>query len=842
MNVTSTELANGFKIIFAQDNSNPLVCLQLYVRMGSSWEKPAEAGFSHLTEHLVFKSTAKFPRNTIMEQVTFLGGSINAYTEYDATCFFITLPSSFRKEGLEILAELVRQADYDDSDFKSEKSVVIEELKQFQNDPEDYFIEQVAAAYFKKNPYRKPIIGNLSNIKAASLQDLKKFYKRYYTADNCFLVIAGDFEEEDMLSAVDDYFQSWQPGGLKKIEPLTDPLPAAPAVINLPAQISIDLLAFVLPDLSEMNPDSYALSIAVKAFAIGKNSRLYNRLFNQEKLIDAIKVNSLSGINDGASIIVVMPKKKADLSKICRIFLEEMEQFRKFGMSDLELNDQIKELLFYYRYSFEYVESLAASLGGEEVLTGFESFFAYPDKIRSIKREFLAEIIRKYFAANQLYLFHKGKGSLPQKVLLAEMRQKSNDIIQRDQTRDLLQTTLANGQKVILKKVIGKPTIGVALSFRVSQLNEQRDNRGINFLTSGLMLYGNEKRNYQQFLNFCTTNGINIGISPQAETTAVKLKCFQEMLPISLELLADLVNLPTFPNDYFQNLKNTNLSNLDRENDFPTNLAAKKWKKMIFGKDSNILNPIGTKSTISRISLKQVKRWYDQYYQPANVSIALVGDFEFSIVLQQLEKLFSGSGKKTAEVQQKVICDSSPTRFKRTNQKADQAIIHLGGFGCAARETQKNTAFHVLAQIIGGDTNSLLFEELREKRGLAYSVEFNFSSVKDFGYFSALAIVDKSREKEALQAICEVLQQIRNNGISEQELQKTKNYIRGLRLLEEESVLNQAMTLSSLEAIGFGYDYYLKRDERLQNVTITMLHEIAQEYFRQENYFIHILT
>ena len=146
------------------------------------------------------------------------------------------------------------------------------------------------------------------------------------------------------------------------------------------------MLAFVLPDISEKNPDSYALSLATKAFAIGKNSRLYNRLFNEEKLIDAIRVNSLSGINDGASIILVMPKKNAGLTRICNIFLQELAQFHKFGMNDLELNDQIKELLFYHRYSFEYVESLASSLGGEEVLTNFESFFEYPDKVRSVKR------------------------------------------------------------------------------------------------------------------------------------------------------------------------------------------------------------------------------------------------------------------------------------------------------------------------------------------------------------------------------------------------------------------------------------------------------------------------
>ena len=98
MKVTSKKLKNEFKVITARDNSNPLVCLQLYIRIGSAWEERSEAGYSHLTEHLVFKSTKAFPQNAIMNKVTNFGGSLNAYTEFDSTCFYITLPSKFTEE------------------------------------------------------------------------------------------------------------------------------------------------------------------------------------------------------------------------------------------------------------------------------------------------------------------------------------------------------------------------------------------------------------------------------------------------------------------------------------------------------------------------------------------------------------------------------------------------------------------------------------------------------------------------------------------------------------------------------------------------------------------------
>ena len=842
MNVTSTTLENGFKIIFASDNSNPLVCLQLYVRMGSAWEKKEEAGYSHFTEHLVFKSTQKFPQNSIMERVTFLGGSINAYTEYDTTCFYITIPSSFTKEGIEILSELAIHANYNQHDFTFEKKVVIEELKQFQNDPEDAFIEYIAQHYFQKNPYRNPIIGNLESIFKATPEELKDFYKKYYSPENTFLVVSGDISEEKVLNEVERYFRNWQKVKCHKPPKFIEDFKVEPAIYSYKKKISNDMVAFVLPDLSETNPDSYALSLAIKAFTIGKNSRLYTRLFNEEKLIDGLKVHSLSGKNDGASIILVMPKQNADLMDICRIFLEELEMLNRFSLNEIELEDNKKELIFYFRYAFEYVETLAASLGSEEVLTGFENLFEYPDIIQKLEKADIQKVISKFLNKDRLHIFHCGCRKFPQEKIAKLLKSIPASLMKTVPQKDFFETELENGMKILLKKVKGKPTIGVSLSYEVSQLNESSENRGINLLTSGLMLYGNKKRNYQQFLNYCTSNGIQFSINPQMETTTVRLKCFSEMLLVSMELLSEVVLTPSFPSDYFHNLQQTYISSLDRVRDFPNQYAVKLWKDMIFGKNSNMINRTGSKTSIRNISMKQIKNWYETHYNPQNMSLALVGDFDFENVLRNCEKLFVSCKKTYKHSVQKPMIEANKIRWKRTRKGLDQSVIILGGYGCNVREIDKNTAFHVLAQIIGGDTNSILFNELREKRGLAYSVEFNLYSIRSTGYWAASAIVDKSREKESIELICSLLQDIKKNGISGKDLEKTKNYIRGQQLMDEESMLNQAQTLSILEAIGFGYKYHLGREERLKKVNLKALHEIAEEYFNEKDYYIHILS
>ncbi|HNX01568.1 MAG TPA: pitrilysin family protein, partial [Candidatus Cloacimonadota bacterium] len=323
-NINSFILTNGLKVIYGVDNSTPIVSIQLHVRIGSCWERLDEAGYSHLTEHLVFKSTEHYPKNSIMEAASYLGGTINAYTEFDSTCFYITLPSEFLDRGMELLAELVFHANYSDREFKSERSVVVEELKQYRNDPEDFFIEEIPKLYFDKNPYKRPIIGTEESLAASTPNRLREFYHRYYVPDNCFIVVTGDIDPKILKSKVFAQFGSWRPAFvIDKEEKVVDTYPNEFRFFKINKTVGRDLIAFTIPELSEQDPDSYTLSLITKAFAVGKNSRLHKRLYDQEQLVEQIKVHSLSGLYEGISVIEIVPKKGSSIEGIIFCFLDE---------------------------------------------------------------------------------------------------------------------------------------------------------------------------------------------------------------------------------------------------------------------------------------------------------------------------------------------------------------------------------------------------------------------------------------------------------------------------------------------------------------------------------------
>ncbi len=842
MKIDSFTLDNQLKVVYSTDTSNPLICIQLYIRVGSAWEAEEEAGLSHFIEHMVFKSTTGYPDNSLSERITFLGGQVNAYTEYDSTCFYITIPAVYFKEALELIAQLARFAEFREIDFKSEKKVIIEECKQYQNDPEDFFLEYVASDYFKFNPYRNPIIGTLDKINGYRISDIEKFYRKYYLPNNAFLVITGDIAEKQIKTAVKEYFGTWQKQIINKQIPTTEDFPVKPSFKHLKKKINSDIISFVLPDLADAHPDSYSLSLISQAFAIGKKSRLYKRLFHQEKLVDSIRAHSLSGINNGITIIMINPKKRASIEKIIEIFREELAVFHQFGLDVNEVESSKKDLIYYYRYAYEYNESLASSLGSEELLSKFENFLKYPDKIKALKMEQINGVVRKYYNPEVLQIYHIGKIEVDTGRIKRCLEPVTTRKKQITGNKDVYIDSLPNGMKLIFKKISGKPVIGISLSSEVSQLNEDLDKLGLNLLTSALLLYGNEKRNYDQLLNYCSENGIHVGISPKSETTSINIKCFKENLNVALEIMADVILTPTFPAEHLESLKQTNISNLTRMKDYPQYYASRLWKEQIFGKKSNLLNSTGTGESVRRFTGRKVKEWYKRYYNYTDMTLTIVGDFDFDHTLNACIALFPPAEKLNGRREQIPIFHSEQIKQKTRRTGLNQSYINLGGFGCNALDVEKNTAFHVLAQIIGGDMNSLLFNEIRDKLGLAYSVEFDFRSVRSLGYFQISAIVDKKNEAKTLDSIISVLDDIKQNGITSYDLEKTKNYIRGQRLMDEESVLSKAQTLSILEALGFGYEYYLDRDVRLGNVNIDQIHQIAAEYFNRDNYYIHILS
>ena len=834
--VQDTILANGMKIIFAEDRSIPLVSVQLHVRFGSAWETETEAGYSHFAEHMVFRSTRNYPDGNIMDRIAYLGGSMNAYTEYDSTCYYIDISREYLEESVKVLADLVRYPEFTQKDFNSEKKVIIEELKESENDREDNLIELIASDYLKDNPYRNPIIGNRDSLDAATRKAMQDFISRHYYPGNCILVVAGDFERKDIDEWITRYFGDWDEKKSEERKAIFGGHPEEFSFKVVKHKSDTDIVAVAIPDLAENHPDAIALSVIYKAFMIGKNSYLYDELFKRRKLVDSIKINGISGINDGVSIILLFPNQGIDALEVIKGFCECWNDFCSRGISAVQLMQQKAEILNSFRFSREYMESYASNLGMDEIYSDYHDYFTFPDKLKQVSRSDIRLVLDKWLRTDYMRIYYHGSKKVSESAVkqIFTSRQQIN-FNHADQ--EYAQRTLSNGIKVLYRKIIGKPTVGISAVLNVSQLYEEEGIRGINSVTGALVLYGNQQHSYDKFLDFCSLHGINMRISPQMDYTTLRSKCFTEDLAMTLESVSHVIFNPELPREHFLNIKQAILSMMRRQKDYPQREALKNWRKMIYSTKSNLYSRDGMRNDLNKLTLSRVKKWHQDYYTPDNLTLVVTGDIDFSAVDELVEKHF---GDKTGRhIDQKPDYRVYPAakRYKVIDKQSSQGIIITGGFGPSLESQKEAMAMTILCQILGGDTNSQLFNELREQHGLAYSVDMDYYTMMNTGSFIMAAAVDRENTDLSIKMIKRIFKEIGENGVSEYELTKVKNHLAGQMLQQEESVSAIASSMGSRIALGLGLEHYLNRRERLLAVTEEQVKNVAIKYLSEDKLF-----
>ena len=282
-------LSNGLTVVLAPDPSVPVVALNLWYGVGSKHERPGRTGFAHLFEHMMFQGSAHVPRNEHFERIERAGGSVNATTWFDRTNYFETLPAHHLELALWLesdrMGHMVEAMDEDK--LENQRNVVMNERRQrYDNQPYGDWDERMQAMVFPpEHPYHHTVIGSMEDIAAATLDDVKEFFRTYYRPSNAVLTLAGDLDPDQALTLVERWFGGIPPG---------DPIPPVPGIEDPGAVIGDTLRSQVraevplprvylgarIPPLSD--PEFYTADLATSILADGRASRLYRRLVRGE--------------------------------------------------------------------------------------------------------------------------------------------------------------------------------------------------------------------------------------------------------------------------------------------------------------------------------------------------------------------------------------------------------------------------------------------------------------------------------------------------------------------------------------------------------------------------------
>ncbi len=851
--IDELRLPNALTLYYHQDHANPIVCLQLYIRSGSASETSRHFGYAHFLEHLVFKTTQKYRDNQISNLASAKGMVLNAYTDFDATCYYLMLPREELALAMDFLAQMAYHANFSEPDIQNEKDIIIEEINQYDSDPEMSFIEHIQATYFRRSPLSHPVLGSQHSVSSATLGTLKAFYRKYYRPSNAFLVVSGDIDKSELTQIFTVAFSSWMDQPIKR--PQVKCEWRRQHLLESRIKQGQDLIALALPELPEVHPDSEALHVAIRHLAIGKSSLLHKELVETRKLCSYVKVSSISGLIPGVSVILLAPTQARHKKRILDVIMSQLETILHQGIPDGAMKLVKKDIIHSWLYSFDGVEHKADLIAAEVFNKDLSRIQSYGNLVQAIDNDHVISAVNSYWSPSTWAVYHQGPTDfhyIPGKRIIQNTDPVIDDydparngcslevILGRSEISEFHHYVLPGGMKVVYNYVPSRPICGFALSSPLCQLNEKIP--GQNYFSGALCLFGTRQHNHAELMRMSREKGLNIRVQHHLDSTLFRGKCHVQDLPDALSLLSEIVTEPVFDEHYLDILKTAALDSIRREMDFPASLAYNHWFGSVFGKNNNLLRATGEASDIKALTLADCISWYESWHLGRDFSLCIVGSIEPNMLKELCERFFSCPVTDDPPLPQFPEYYRQKAGKKVQYKHKEQSIVHIGGYACPASRRSDNSAFHVLAQILGGDLSSRMFSILRETHGYAYQTGFDFASIEDLGFWYAYAFSDPKDHKACLKTSMNILDDLILNGVSAEELKAAQNYLISVNRYDTESVSFRAATIANLISLGYDLDFYLQRETRIASTSLVQVHALAREWLHPDNRYIHVMV
>ena len=411
------QLDNGLEVILHQDKTTPIVALAVMYHVGSKNEKPDRTGFAHFFEHLLFEGSENIERGQFDKYIQDAGGTLNAYTSSDVTCYFEILPSNQLELGLWLESERMLHAKVEDKGIETQREVVKEEMRQrYDNRPYGTFRMETLKRAYQRHPYQWPTIGSMDHLNAATESDYVNFYKDFYVPNNAVLVIAGDFESQQAKKWVNQYFSTIpaKQGNIYRPE-IKEPALSKEVrdtvydEIQLPAVIH----GYRIPSVTE--DDAYAIEMLNQLLSQGESSRMRRALVDEQEKALAV-YNFADGTEDpGLSTTFAIASAGTDAKELEAAMDAETAKVREALISEEEhqkLLNQIEASFFTDNATmFGIANSLATyhTIYDDANLINTEL-----EKYQAVTREDIQRVAKKYFVpGNRVTLYYLPKPAQP---------------------------------------------------------------------------------------------------------------------------------------------------------------------------------------------------------------------------------------------------------------------------------------------------------------------------------------------------------------------------------------------------------------------------------------------
>jgi len=391
-------LSNGLKVILLENHKAPVVTVQVWYRVGSRNETWGKTGLSHLLEHMMFRGSKRFSAEQFVRMIEENGGKSNAFTSHDYTAYFVNICAERVAIPLELEADRMQNATFDEKKFATEKKVVIEERRlRTENNPQAYLYEQMAATAYQVHPYHWPVIGWMEDLEGLTVSDALDYYHRYYVPANAFLIVVGDFSRQDLLPKIEKAFgclpSTQAPQQVVSREPIQKG--ERRIVIKREGLVPALMIGYHVPNLQ--NADGYVLEVIEGILSSGKSSRFYDRLVREKQIaLRAYADFSLTSFDPGLFFISAEVLVEKDLTTLEKAIDEEIIRLQTEPVAMEELNKVKNQLEAGFIYSQDSVFNQAMVLARNEIAATWRCIDDYIPAIHRVTPNDILRVARQY--------------------------------------------------------------------------------------------------------------------------------------------------------------------------------------------------------------------------------------------------------------------------------------------------------------------------------------------------------------------------------------------------------------------------------------------------------------
>jgi len=875
------ELDNGLTVIVHEDDSDPLVHVDITYHVGSAREELYKSGFAHFFEHMMFQGSENVADEEHFKIISDAGGTLNGSTNRDRTNYYQTVPSNQLEVVLWLEAD--RMGFFLDAvtqkKFEIQRETVKNEKGQnYDNAAYGRWSELTAETLYPfGHPYSWLTIGKLEDLDRVDVDDLKKFFMRWYGPNNATLTIGGNVTAEEVIPMVEKYF------GV---------IPRGPEVENMtlePVQIDADryvsyvdnnirfpALLATYPTVPRFHPDEAPLDFLAQILGTGRSSYLFKKFILTQKAIQASVFHPVSELA-GEFTMFVLPfpgQTLADFEQEMRVILDE---FATEGVSD---NDLTK-----IKASFEssFINGLTSVSGKVSQLADYQTIAGNANYIEEDLSRYLAVTKEDIMRVFNEYIYNKPGvllSVLPNDGGATAPAAPDNYVAQKDgdnpfpttdysglsysrpegdsfdrsvkptpgtaplvQVPDYWRASFENGIQLIGTESNEVPTFNVQLYIKGGhELDANEPQKaGLASLTAALMNESTQNYSSEEISEELRLVASSISVSGGRSETVVGVSTLSKNLTRTMELLEEILYRPAFTEDDFNRVKQQQLESIRASYQNPAAVASQIYSRLLFGDEHIYSVPTsGLEETVSRITVEDVRNFYETYMSPEITEVVVVGDISEEEALSSLAFLNNWEIKN---VEIPDLPEPKPGDYTKVylmdKVGAPQSEIRIGYVSDMTYDaTGEYFKTSLMNYSLGGAFNSRINLNLREDKGWTYGARSGFSGNDRGSQFTASAGIKASATDSAVVEFIKEIKGFQENGITDDELNFMRNSIGQRDARRYETPFQKAGFLGNIIRYDLDGSYVDRQAEIIQSITREEINALARKYLNTDNAYI----